>query len=417
MILNNLISASRTVLGAIAITAVCIAYLVADGHSSFAQSDDDQVTISGRVVNATERTEAPQDLGIFVLLIDQEAETIVGRVETVAEADGTFNIEVPRTSISQFYRIVADDGIFTPYVDFLHDELPDEVVLTVYERTTSLDDIAFGKYAMVIPVVDAEGGKVGVLASVTLINSGDHVYVADLEDPNLTGFNLLRFNLPEGYDSLSVESDLPSGNVMEIGTGFALSNPVPPGEYNILMSYGAPFENGEFTYPLRLAFGASSVSILVPEGNSRLTGNGLSEIEVVEINEKTYTSYIGSNFARGSQLDVSITGLPTPSVVQQTVDFFGSSYFRVALIASVALILVATAAFVWIGASRNRSIKEQNVAGPSYANDARSELVRAIAELDELHEQGDIDDNTYHSRRRELMQQAITARDEETSSV
>ncbi len=415
MILNSRLTTQYAVLSMIAIAALCVAHIVANASPALAQSD--QVRIDGRLVNATQDADAPEGLSVFVLLIDQEAEAIVAREETTTDAAGFFTISTPIAADGQFYRIVADDGIFTPYVDFPHDELPDEVVITIYERTTSLDQISLGKYAMVIPAVDVRNEEVGVLTSVTLINSGDRVYVADLEDPNLTGFNLLRFNLPEGYSQLSVESDLPSGNVMEIGTGFALSNPVPPGEYNILMSYGAPFENGELYYPMRLPFGAASVSILLPQGNNQLTGAGLSKIETVDINEKSYTSYQGTNYDRGSQLDVSITGLPTPSVAQQTVDFFGSSYFRTALVASVAVVLAASVGVVWLSAnSRSRG---DETTGPSRSAEisARSAIIRSIAELDEIHERGEIDDATYHSRRRELMQHAMASQDEETSSV
>ena len=116
----------------------------------------------------------------------------------------------------------------TPYVDVLPDNAEEEVTLTVYNSTTSLDEISVTTYSMVIPVIDGSTGVLGVLAAVNLVNSGDTVYLADLTDPALTGFKLLRFNLPEGYQELTVESDLPSGNVMEISTGFAISNPVPP---------------------------------------------------------------------------------------------------------------------------------------------------------------------------------------------
>ena len=203
---------------------------------------------------------------MFALVIDEGAEAIVDRVEAVTEADGSFAMEVPAIADGQFYRVVVDDGVYTPYVDVLAEDADDEVTLTVYDRTASLDEIAVTSYSMVIPVVDSATGIIGVLAAVNLVNSGDEVYLADLTDPDLTGFNLLRFNLPTGYQELSVESDLPSGNVMEINTGFAISNPVPPGEYSMVISYSVPFEGNELNYPMRLPFGAESVSILLPGG-------------------------------------------------------------------------------------------------------------------------------------------------------
>ena len=267
-----------------------------------AQDEGATRTITGKVLNGTEGGEPPTDLTVFALIIDEGAEAIVDRVESVTEADGAFAMQVPTISETQFYRVVADDGIYTPYVDLIAEDVDDEVTLTVFDRTASLDEIAVKSYSMVIPVVDSAIGIIGVLAAVNLVNSGDEVYLADLTDPDLTGFNLLRFNLPTGYQELSVESDLPSGNVMEINTGFAISNPVPPGEYSMVISYSVPFEGSELHYPMRLPFGAESVSVLLPVGAGQVQGLGLTRSQTVTIGDSEYVQYDGANYERRAEL-------------------------------------------------------------------------------------------------------------------
>ena len=49
--------------------------------------------------------------------------------------------------------------------------------------------------------------------------------------------NFIRFSLPEGFFDLYVETDLPSGNLIEIPQGFALTSEVPSGDSNIIFSY------------------------------------------------------------------------------------------------------------------------------------------------------------------------------------
>ena len=373
-----------------------------------AQSPEDTITISGRVINGTEGGEPPADLTVFALVIDEDAETIVERVESVTGPDGSFEIEVVSVDSGRFYRLVADDGVYTPFVDVLPVDAGGEITLTVYDRTTSLEDISVTTFSMVIPAIDEANGVLGVLAAVNLVNSGDEVYLADLADPGLTGFKLLRFNLPEGYQELTVESDLPSGNVMEINTGFAISNPVPPGEYSMVISYSAAFENGEFEYPLRLPFGAESVTILIPEGSGEITGMGLSRTETANIGEERYISYEGANYERGVELGVRITGLPKPGVGDQFVEFLDSDQARIAIVVSVAIAMIAIVAYV-IFVSRRR--QPALPLGRSTANGveggARPELVAAIAELDEMHELGKIEDSEYMVRRRQLVQQII----------
>ena len=374
---------------------------------TMAQSPEDTITISGQVVNGTEGGEPPAELTVFVLVIDESEEAIIERAETVTENDGEFALNVAEVSEPRFYRVVVDDGVYTPYVDVLPDDADDEITLTVYDSTTSLEEISVTTYSMVIPVIDGSASVLGVLAAVNLVNAGDTVYIADLTDPALTGFKLLRFNLPEGYQELTVESDLPSGNVMEISTGFAISNPVPPGEYNMVISYTASFDSGEFSYPFRLPFGAESVSILIPEESGVVSGQGLQQVEIVTIGDERYVKYEGANYERSSELGIVITGLPKPDLQSQVLEFFESVQFRIALIVSVVLAMIAIVAYVVFASRRHQVASAAIEMQTSEVTDSRSATVAAIAELDELHELGKIDDHEYSTRRSRLMREII----------
>ena len=375
-----------------------------------AQSDALMTEIEGTVLNGTVDGEPPDELTVFVLVIDEVEEEIVERVETLTEADGSFSLEVTTISEGRFYRVVVEDGVYTPYVDVLPENADEEVLLTIYDRTTSLDDISVASYSMVLPVVDTSTGVIGVLAAVNLVNSGDEVYLPDLTDPNLTGFNLLRFNLPVGYQELIVESDLPSGNVMEIGTGFAISNPVPPGEYSIVISYSFPFEGDELRYPMRLPFGAESVSIMLPEDSGKVTGLGLNRTETVNIGDGRYIRYDGWNYERSSELGVVISGLPSPDIQSQLINFIDSIQFRISIVVSVALALIGIIAYTLLIVRRRQSVV--TVESPGVASDIdgeRTSIIQAIADLDEMRELGKMQESEYLVRRQRLVRQAIDA--------
>ncbi len=376
-----------------------------------AQSPDNAVTINGRVVNGSGNELVVDGLAAFALIINEETESIIGRVESTIDEDGSFSLGVPNIDDGSFYRIVVDDGMYTPYVDLLRDQIDDVVTLTVYDRTTSLDAISVTSVSMVIPVIDEGSQTIGVLAAINLVNEGDEIYLADLTDPELTGFNLLRFNLPEGYQELSVESDLPSGNVMEISTGFALSNPVPPGEYSLIASYSVSYRDGILTYPLRLPFGAGSVSIFLPEGIGTISGLGLTRGEEVEISGKNYVRYEGLNYERREELNVEISGLPLPGIQSQLQDFFGSTQFRVAIIATSLIAIGAAVIYYRLVISRSPQTFAQSATGDARnATGTSSEtLLAEIAELDESYDLGKVEDGDYTRRRRELMAQVIEA--------
>ena len=395
----------------VAIATVVLIIIVSSGFAS-AQDPGDAITISGKVVNGTEGSSPPEEVTVFALVIDGNAEAIVERVETLTDADGSFSLNTPIADDEQFYRVVVDDGVYTPYIDILPEDAQQDVVLTVFDRTDSLDDISVTTYSMVIPVIDEANGVIGVLSAVNLVNSGDEVYVADLTDPALTGLKLLRFNLPVGYQELTVESDLPSGNVLEINTGFAISNPVPPGEYSMVISYSAPFQDGEFEYPLRLPFGADSISILLPEESGQVSGSGLTDSENITIGDVRYTKYDGADYERGAEVGVLISGLPKPGISDQFLDFLDSTQFQVAIVASVAFVLIAVMIYVALIVRRkNTGESEPGFPTRNDQSAARSDIIRSIADLDEMRELGKIDEDEYLVQRQRLVQQAINADD------
>lgn len=404
---NTRIRNALALAGVIATVALATILPAAFLHAN-SQAQSTPSTISGTILNGTAGATLPQDLEVFLLVIDEQQEAIIERISANVDQDGRFEVNAPTLSDGQFYRVVADDGIYTPYKDIVDPAAHTETFLTVFDSTTSLDDISIKSYGVVLPRIEPADNSIAVLAAISFTNKGDKVYVADLADPALTGLKLLRFNLPEGYEALSVESDLPSGNVMEINTGFALSNPVPPGEWNLIVSYTATYEENTLRYPFRLPFGADRVSFLLPDGKGELAGRGLTKGDTAILNDITYIQYEGTDYPRGSELDITITGLPEPGVSSQLLAFVSSGQFQVAIAVSVALLLAGSlAAFLLL---RRQPSLEPVKADPTASD--RTEIIRQIAQLDRQHEAGTIPDSEYNQHRKTLMKSAIEADDQ-----
>ena len=404
-----MIDATRSIRLGVGIIAGIVALMPFVTESTSAQGPP-TVALNGNVVNGTDGAALPEGLEVFLLVIDEEEEAIVQRVSTIVDADGTFTVDAPELASGQFYRVVADDGVYTPYQDITDPNLQPPPTLTVFNRTTALDDIAIDSYGVVFPVIDSAESTIAVLAAISLNNDGDEVFVADLADPALTGVKLLRFNLPEGYAGLNVESDLPSGNVMEINTGFALSNPVPPGEWDLIVSYTAPYEQNTFNYPFRLPFGANQVSFLVPEGQGELAGLDLVRVDTVDLNDTTFVQYEGTRYERGAQLDVVITGLPNPGIDSQLLAFFRSTQFQVALAITVGLLL-AGGLTAYMIVRRPIGREADPAIAPEPGNRDRASIVASIAELDRRHDAGEVEESFYLEQRRRLVESAIEADD------
>ncbi len=375
--------------------------------------------ITGRVVQGTPGAEVPAGLNVVLLVVDEARQEIVANESTVIGTNGIFSFTDILSGPGLTYRVAVDDGEYTPSVDLRPGESSfDDVEVTIYERTQSFDDIRVSTFQLLIPSVDRSERLMGMLGVISIVNSGNRVWVPDLDDPNLTGLDLLRFNLPEGFTSLSVESTLPPGNVLDIATGFAMTNPVPPGEHDILITFVVGYEGDELTFPLRLAYGADQVRMMLPESDGTITGLGLSDPEGAIIEDTAYSVVTGTNYARGSQLDVVFGSLPTPSLLERTQNFFdGRGYIIViAWVAGAVMLGILVYAFFFArrrNAPPGATMSEQY---PEYEGLDRAEIVETIAALDKQHEAGEIEEADYNARRSALTKAALSAGKNEDES-
>ena len=355
--------------------------------------------IAGRVINGTAGGTVPEGLEVVLLTLNESAAQIVGRESTFVDSEGRFEFTGISTAPGLTYRVAANDELFTPSVDLADTADWSNVELVIYDRTRSLDDLWVSSYSILIPSIDARSRVMGVLGAIDIRNEGDTVWLPELNDPGLTGLDLIRFSIPEGYSNLSVESDLPAGNVMEIGTGFALSTPIPPGEFNILVSFLLAYDGDGFEFPLILPFGADQVRFMLPHAESTITGEGLGQPRTEVVNDRLFTIVEGAGFDRGARLTVTVTGLPSPSFVERAVDYFGGRPYIpiLAWLAGTAFLSLLAYALI---RSRRR---------PATEAPTRRELVNAIAALDELRDAGKIEPERYTVEREALMRRALRA--------
>ena len=159
--------------------------------------------------------------------------------------------------------------------------------------------------------------------------------------------NLLRFSLPENFENLSVDSDLPPGNVMQIPTGFALSNPVPPGEHQILYSYSMPRNTGSIKYNIRLPFGSKKFKILVPENSKLSTDYNLLKDSTL-VDDKKYELLQGQDIKKGEVVVIDLINISKPGALKKITYFIekNSIPFFVGSITGLVLLFVLIFSFL-----------------------------------------------------------------------
>jgi uncharacterized membrane protein len=377
------------------------------GWSSIASAQSTQTTIKGIVVNGTEGGVVPAGLEVLLLTVDDAAGQIIEQDPTTVNADGTFSFSNLISGPGVTFRVVANAGDYTPSVDLTSVDDWSNVRLTIYDQTTSLDDISVNTYVMMIPTIDARSRQAGVLTVVNVHNSGDRVWVPNIDDPELTGLDLLRFNLPDGFSDLAVESELPPGSILEINTGFAMTNAIPPGDASILMQYIIPYEADGFDFTLKLPYGADQIRLLLPDGAGTIAGDGLGSIESVVVAESVFNSVQGTDFAAGGEIAIAFSGMPEPTTLQTLSDFFRGRTYVLVIIWVVGIALLGILGYAMY--SSRASAGKASRGDGEFAS--RTDVVAEIASLDARFESGEIDEDEYNDRRDELKQQALEFQD------
>ena len=269
------------------------------------------VDLRGQVVNGTEGSVIPDSLSVLMLITGLDGR-LSGSGQAVTDAEGRFLFEDVQVIAGDSYTVSVNHlGVFYG-MSFEAGNFPEELALTIFEATQDASVIKIARQVMVIAGVDESSQTLSAIEFVQIDNPLDRTLVPDLT--NVDEISFLRFSLPDNSFDLTVNSDLPAGDVVSIGTGFALASPVSPGPHNIDFSYTVPFEGETLKFRQALVQGTELFQVWVPEVLADIGVTGLPSTDAVNVQETYYRAYEGKDIPRGQGVNLELTGLPTPGV-------------------------------------------------------------------------------------------------------
>ena len=298
---------------AIPAAALAVSLLLLIPTALLAQSPGES-SVSGALVNGTQRGPAPA--GVTVLLHQFGADSgSVDTYETTSGPDGAFRFEgVPPTPENGSAAVVAIYG-GTRYSEVLAPSgLREPVSLTVYESTQDVGVVTTTEQSIIIAGIDTATRRMAAVQLFTLENRSDTTLVPDLSAPPMIGqFSFLRFSLPAQATNLDVSTDLVGGEVIPVGTGFAITAPVQPGRHQVSFTFTVPYEGDTLAWRDNTLQGADSLRLLIPDEVGNIGVGGLDIREPFTLGEISYRVWGAENLAPGAGVDLQLTGLPQPS--------------------------------------------------------------------------------------------------------
>lgn len=372
----------------------CILALAGIGGAVHGQ--DGLTTVSGRVSNGTAGFDAPEGVQATLWIFD--ANTDFEPRSGELDADGAFLFQdVPVDGVAGYIVAVTYQEVdyTTPLTP--EDDLTD-VDITIYESTANLDVVSLVGNTIIVLGADTASRTISVMEVAQVSNTSDRAFAPNLE----TGepVNLLRFPLPAGATNLDVQAELPEGQSLQVDMGFALSNPVPPGEYGVVFTYVVPYDGGELDLSRTLLRGAGTLRLLVPLSVATVRTGALTDAGEVTIGSTVHRMYEASDLASGFAIDMVLRGLPQPSLFQR----IGEVWETRGWLATPLVLAAALMVLLVVGLAGAR-YKETLVSAET--PQGRLELAQAIAELDDRFDSDEIEESTYTSRRGALKKRLL----------
>lgn len=363
-------------------------------------------SIQGSVVNGTDGGEPPQDLLVLMLVSSISGDLVfTGRTHT--DGSGQFRFDMsPEVEHGVYSFRVEYAGVVYNASRSLED-VQEGVTLNVFETTLDLTVLRVLRQVIVIVNVDETNQRLGVVQFVRLVNNSDRTLTPDLSNPGQMSF--LRFSLPPQAQELSVESNLPSGDIISVGTGFALTSAVTPGDHSIEYSFLVPYSDETLLYRLGLHQGADFVQVLVLDRFSSINVQSMTPTEAINIEGTLYRAWESTDFESGQGLSLELSGLPQRGVLARlehsiTRGAFWQVAIPSALGAVLAILLILGATTLY----RGGAIPEISVANGGIPDFSGSEeMIRELASLDEQFHRGELLNPDYQQRRQDLKRRVL----------
>lgn len=367
-------------------------------------------TVTGRIVNGTEGSPPPADIQVSLHTFSAGLQG-VQTLETVTDASGVFRFQDVPVSDRGGYAIAADYQGKTYSLLIGPDDLSQEVSLTLYESTRDVSVIEVDSHAMIITAIDQSERVVEAVEIVALANVSDRTLVPDLANVGPGQFSFLRFSLPEDATDFDIQSDLLGGEIIPVGTGFAVTSPVAPGAHNLTFSYRFPYQGTAFSYRQNLLQGAKTFRLLVPASLGPVQAEGLPAAPAVTVEGMDYSVWQASEVPPAQGLAISLTNLPQPGWTQRAWHTASNSALWAVAIPSV-LGAVLAAALLYGGLrpppqTAGAPGRESSAPVP-YPVSQREQLVRQMALLDQRFDAGDLDEASYRTERARLKDRVLS---------
>lgn len=333
--------------------------------------------------------------------------------------DGSFRFEAVPLVANAVYlvRVDYDGGAYFREVTFQQDATTATTgPIDVYASTRSDAELSFARLRMLVTAVGANGLQ--VVENGAFVNSGTAAYIGSDTSPTRTS---LLFQVPLAAINLAVATGLNRNTLVDAPGGFAALEAIVPGEHQFAYIYDLASNGSSLVVTRNFVYRTELFQLYVPTGmrvsSPFLTDSGVSTLT----NGQRFRIYTARNIPAGTALTATVSGLPSgPGAINPL--YPAMAVF--VLLLGIGLLLVYgrrrkpdAAMAAGSGAPQRTTATSSAIARavvsaptgtgtPSPDGDEpaarlarRRQLLLDLAELDDRHAVGEIDEDSYRQLR------------------
>ena len=361
-----------------------------------AEGIDVRGVISGGLINGTTEKGVT---GVEVVLQRYEGDQEREKQKTVSDPQGRFRFPNLDQSKGNSYNLqVVYKGVeyYSPLIMFEDEKQEISFDTTVYDTTDSEENISVVMHHV---VTELREGALWLRELMVVENHGNKVYVGAREiapDKKET----LRISLPSRAQELQLLRGLMSCCIVEIQDGFVDTMDIKPGKKEILFAYKVDPAASSIDLEKKVNLRTDSLSFFIPDQGIRAKGENIQYAGLIGEPGNRFLHFTAKELAKGSQIVLNLKGFPWGKRLLS----------RVTPI--LAGILIASGLVYPLVRRRKKSgettmEREEGPEEKSKLQQERQDILRAIAELDDQLDSGQISPEEHERRRRVLKEKVI----------